>query len=68
MSWTAEKSNKKSNRTPPHQGLGVLKGKNVKCQTFNKLEKIDIFVSPPPHPIRRGGRGENFKVTISIKF
>ena len=43
MSWTAEKSNNKINPTPPHQGLGVLKGKNFKCQTFHELEKIDIF-------------------------
>ena len=34
---------KKSNRTPPHQGLGVLKGKHFKCQTFHEFEKIDIF-------------------------
>ena len=42
--------------TPPHQGLGVLKGKHFKCQTFHELEKIDIFVSPPP-PTPRGGGG-----------
>ena len=34
---------KKINPTPPHQGLGVLKGKHFKCQTFHELEKIDIF-------------------------
>ena len=34
---------KKINPTPPHQGLGVLKGNNFKCQTFHELEKIDIF-------------------------
>ena len=34
---------KQINPTPPHQGLGVLKGKNFKCQTFHELEKIDIF-------------------------
>ena len=59
----------KINPTPPHQGLGVLKGKHFKCQTFHELEKIDIFVSPPPTPSDGGGvRGENVKVTISIKF
>ena len=42
MSWTAEKSNKKIIPTPPHQGLGVLKGNIFKCHTFHELKKIDI--------------------------
>ena len=53
---------KKSNRTPPHQGLGVLKGKNFKCQTFHDSRKSIFLVSPPPTPSDGGGgQGRKFQ-------